>query len=180
MSTGIFILRLLPWLNYKVCFSGKLKASTNFPKRMGVKKKKNGCSRRNVQNLHPPLVLWKLTHHLKKNRSNMCSKIQSTSVVFDITYKNLITYRGKPYTSVLRSTVYFQEPIYLFIFSFLVVCIWTCVCLSVILPTDTARPNPLKLCYRSAGLRLMPSLPQSPSAEVIGIISAYNATVILS
>lgn len=41
-------------------------------------------------------------------------------------------------------------------------------------------PNPLKLSYKWAGLRLMPSLPQSPSAEVIGIISAYNATVILS
>lgn len=41
-------------------------------------------------------------------------------------------------------------------------------------------PNPLKLSYKWAGLRLMPSLPQSPSAEVIGIISAYNAAVILS
>lgn len=47
-----------------------------------------GVSRRNVQNLHPLLVLWKLTHQLTKNRNNMYPKIQSTSVVFSISHKN--------------------------------------------------------------------------------------------
>lgn len=132
--------------NYKVCFTGKLRASRCFHKGAHV-------SRRNVQNLHPLLVLWKLTHHLTKNRSHIYPKIQSTSVVFSITYK-VYNDRWKEglhqcfFQHFLLSRTH--SFMYLFLF-FMLVCTYACwggnVCacahagvhLSVRLPMDTRR-----------------------------------------